>query len=96
MPTEQTIVPAPIQTGSTYQFGVGVGIESSAAVETSTAVVKWYKMRGIDANAGTTPPTFRSWTVKDTPDYDASRFSGEYSGGSPNIVAVTIQGEFDV
>lgn len=99
MAVEQRLVPAPVLGGTTYQFGIGTGIESSSFVNTSpggTSAVRWFKMRGVDSNAATTPPTYRSWTVKDTPDYDASRFAGPYSGGSPNITGITVQAEFEV
>ena len=100
MAVEQRLVPAPILGGTTYKFGFGVGIESRTlavgGTPGGTSVVRWYKMRGVDSNAATSPPTYRSWTVRDTPDYDASRFSGPYSGGSPNITGITIQGEFEV
>lgn len=100
MSVEQDIISAPILTGTDYQFGVGVGVESStpfsAGTSTSSANVLWFKMRGIDANAATSPPTYRSWDAKDTPDYNASRFAGPFTGGSPNIIAVTVQAEFSI
>lgn len=100
MSIEQDIIPAPILTGLSYQFGFGIGIENqspfSAGTSTSSANVLWFKMRGIDANAATSPPTYRSWDAKDTPDYDASRFAGPFTGGSPNITSITILAQFSI
>lgn len=97
MTEEFTQLTTPIATGA-GGMGIGVGIEASAVQDTggtTAGTVLWFKMRGIDANAATTPPTYRSWTVRDTPDFDASRFSGPFSGGSPNITSITVQAEFE-
>jgi hypothetical protein len=46
-------------------------------------------MIGEDLNAAPTI-THRTWLVDGTPDTDASRFSGPFSGGSPNIGEIAV------
>lgn len=58
--------------------------------------VTYYKMRAVDANAGTSPPTYRTWTVTGSPDYTGARYVGEYSGGSPNLTSIVIDSTFVV
>ena len=59
-----------------------------------TSSVTWFKMRAVDSNAGTVPPTYRTWTVQGTPDWDASQYAGPYSGGSPNLTSVRVASPF--
>jgi len=70
------------------------GADSFNADTGGTASITWYTMRAVDANAGTTPPTYRTWTVQDEPDWDASQYNGPYSGGSPNLTSVTVKSTF--
>lgn len=56
---------------------------------TGDIITTWYTMRAVDNNAGITP-TYRVWKVTGTPDYDASRYDGPYSGGSVNFSSISI------
>lgn len=47
--------------------------------------ITYYIMRAVDNNAGTTPPTYRIWTVTNNPDYGASYYAGPYSGTGVNF-----------
>ena len=68
--------------GESYTFGAG----------TTTTTITFYTMRAVDNNAGTTPPTYRSWRVPNEPDYDASEYDGPYSGPSINFSSISIIG----
>jgi hypothetical protein len=58
--------------------------------------VKYFRMRAVDANAATSPPTYRTWTVKNDPDYTGAQYTGQYSGASPNLTSIVIQDTIEV
>lgn len=53
--------------------------------DSGTQTITYYVMRAVDNNAGTTPPTYRIWTVAGNPDYVAGQYSGPYSGTGVNF-----------
>lgn len=82
-------------TPSTPEASIGAvpaeGIKSGGRI-----AVTWYVMRAVDANAATTPPTYRHWKVRDRPDYTGAQYVGPYSGGSLNLTTITIQDVLEV
>lgn len=70
--------------------GGSINFSSVSVVETQESISGYYTMRAIDDNAGTTPPTYRTWTVTENPDYTAQYYDGPFSGASVNFSSVNI------
>jgi len=75
---------------ATVAAGVFSSGQPAAVTSESAGEKKYYVMRGRDSNAAGV--VYRSWTVVSQPDYDATFYTGPYSGVSLNLTDVTVIG----